>query len=97
MIKELEKEFIGGGDVKDFKFTKITSSQGGFMYKVDTGGGVHYEVFERRKRPLCVDFKKRLYSDTNFKEIYPKSKDFGFWAWTYKNINEAKEKFSSIN
>ena len=32
-----------------------------------------------------------------FKEMYPKSKDFGIWAWTYKNIENALEKFKILN
>jgi hypothetical protein len=85
MLNKLPDHFIGTGEVKGFEFTKIAESDKGYVYKVDD----HYEYFLKKKVSVCLDFGKRLYSDTDFKEIYPKAKDFGIWAWTTHNLNKA--------
>jgi len=51
-----------------------------------------FEVFNTTYVPICIDFEKRIYSETDVKEVYPKSKDFGVWAWTYNNKEEAIKK-----
>ena len=96
MIKLLEYNIIGTGDVSGFKFAKIASSQRAYVYECDDCGLRYYEVFLRRKTPLCINFDKRLYSETEFKEIYPKTRDFGNWAWTFKTQEEAMTKFKKI-
>ena len=97
MIKPLENKIIGTGEVKDFIFTKITSTQYAYLYEVDGGDtNVHYEVFERKTAPTCIDFEKRIYSDVDVKEYYPKSKDFGLWAWTFKEYSKALYKLNTI-
>jgi hypothetical protein len=96
-ITTLENEFIGGGEVKGFKFTKIASVHGGYCYEVVTNeGNIHYEVFRAKNVRLCVDFEKRIYSQTEFKEIYPKSKDFGVWAWILYNKERALAKLATL-
>ena len=93
----LENEFIGRGDVKGFKFRKIKSTQHANLYEVNSGdSNVHYEVFLTKSSPVCIDFEKRIYSETEFKQIYPKSKDFGAWAWTYNDIEKANKKFLEL-
>ena len=97
MIKDLENEFIGTSDVKDFKFTKLDSTDKGFLYSVDPGeGNIHYEVFVKKLVPICIDFENRVYSDTDFKCVYPKSEDFGKWAFTYSDYGKAVEKLKSL-
>jgi len=93
----LENEFIGKGEVKGFRFRKIASTQHANLYEVDSGvSNVHYEVFMRKLVPVCIDFENRLYSKTEQKEVYPKSKDFGVWAWTYNNILKAEQKYLEL-
>ena len=95
--KKLEKNFIGIGDVKGFKFTQIKASTTAYLYEVNHGGGViYFDVFKRKTTPVCIDFKKRVYSETEQKEIYPKTKDFGIWAWNSKSYFEAIERFIKI-
>ena len=96
MIQELELQFDGTGEVKDFVFTQVYKSDKAYIYEVNTGTK-HYEVFKRKHSPICLDFDNRIYSTTEFKETYPKSKDFGIWAWTYKNLDNALEKFQILN
>lgn len=83
-MRELEKEFIGRGQVKGFKFTQLKKTEFGFIYKVEHFGLVHYEVFQRREnsRFMCVS--------------YPSNKAFGLWAWTVKTIERAEDIFNDI-
>lgn len=89
-IHEIPNEFIGTGEVKGFRFKKLDSNNDKLAYEVRCGGGaVHYEVFERKLTPLCVDFKNRTYSDNEFKVKYPKAKDFGVWAKSFHSKERA--------
>jgi hypothetical protein len=97
MTKALDLKFIGTGDVKGFKFSQIHYTELAYVYKVDDGdGNVCFEVFKRKTAPICIDFEKRIYSETERKEYYPKSKDFGVWAWTYKLWAKAAKKMVEI-
>ncbi len=97
MIKKLENEFIGIGEVKGFKFKKIESLQHSYLYEVSNGDKIHYETFKRVNSPVCIDFDKRIYSETEFKETYPKASQFGITAWTYSDLESAISKLVDIN
>ena len=98
MIKELETNFEGTGEVKGFKFNQIKSGEHAFLYEVTPpDANTHFEVFVRKNAPLCIDFENRIYSETDFKVMYPKSKDFGIWAWCIADREKAFLKFNSIN
>lgn len=90
----LESQFTGIGEVKGKNFSRVYDSGSRYIYEVTEEGSPkpYYEVFDRKTTPLCVDFANRIYSESDFKEIYPKAKDFGVWAWTFKNIETAKNK-----
>jgi hypothetical protein len=96
MIHVLEKEFLGTGEVAGMRFVQLQFNDKGFIYAVFDEGVRHFEVFERKTTPLCIDFEKRLYSDTEKKEMYPRAKDFGVWAWTFRSLKKAVEKFESL-
>lgn len=97
-IKLLEKEFSGRGEVSGFEFCQIKQSVHSYVYKItDSDNKVHYEVFKRKNTPLCLDFEKKVFSDTEFKEVYPKSKDFGVWAWTFRSKFEALKRDIELN
>jgi hypothetical protein len=84
-IKELPKEFIGTGEVKGFKFTQINVTNFGFLYEVNTGDTIYYEVFKRRV-------------NKQFNNVsYPKSKSFGIWAWTTPKYLFALELLQSFS
>ena len=97
MIQELEKQFTGIGEVKGFEFTRITSNERSYMYEVRNGSSTYYEVFIRKASPVCLNFAKREYSDSEFKEIYPKSNSFGVWAWWCKTYDKAIDKMNSCS
>ena len=96
-IKKLEYKFIGSGEVGGFKFTQLNSNDKAYMYKVETeDNNIHYEIFLKKLSPICIDFEKRIYSETEFKEIYPSAKVFGIWAWNINDYKEAIKKFESL-
>ena len=97
-IKELPDNFIGVGEVSGLNFNKIASVDNGFLYEVGVDGIItHFEVFERKLTPICIDFEKKIYSETEFKVRYPKAEDFGKWAWTYTNKDLALNKLETLN
>lgn len=83
-IKELPENFIGKGQVKGFIFTQLKKSKYAYVYHVNTGNTVHYEVFYRKINTQynCVS--------------YPSNKAFGVWAWTCKEYNFF-DKFTELN
>lgn len=91
-IEKLPAMFDGKGEVSGFSFTKVYENEVGYVYEVKDGYHIHYESFKKKITPICIDFQKRIYSETEFKEVYPKSRDFGTWAWTKKEINSAIKK-----
>lgn len=68
-----------------------------YMYECNDEGIVHYEIFERKSSNKCIDFKKRLFSEDEYKESYPKDNHFGKWAWCVKLKERAEEKFIEVN
>ena len=90
-MKELEKEFIGKGQVKGFLFTQIKNNGRAYIYKVEDSGNLRYEVFKHKLniRFECVS--------------YPSNKAFGIWAFTTpcilkaNNILDSFEKFEEVN
>lgn len=76
-MKELEKEFIGRGEVRGFKFTLLESTDLAYLYKVDVFGQIHYEIFKRRE-------------NLRFGNVsYPTCNAFGRWAITTQNYHKA--------
>ena len=95
-MDKLNRTFIGTGDVGGFEFTLEAESPFAYMFRVDTGISTHYEVFMKKTVKKAIDWENRIFSDED-KEIYPKSKDFGFWAWTYPDKVTATIKFFAIS
>ena len=95
-IESLPDKFTGTGEVKGFEFTKLKESDNVFLYQVEDGRKVWYEVIKSNLAAKCINFAERVYSDTDFKYTYPKAKDFGRIAWTKKFIEEAEELYEEI-
>lgn len=101
-MKELEKEFIGTGEVKAFKFSQILRNDYAFIYFVTSfsedniGLKTHYEVFECKSSKECDMIIGGVNVHFEEKEIYPKANSFGIWAWTYIEYDKALSKFNEI-
>lgn len=97
VIIELEKVIVGNGEVKGYTYTQIERSDSAYLYEVSKYGVfMCFEVFKRKNSPVCIDFEKRLYSETEFKESYPKSNSFGVWAWTKSTKQSALDLFNTL-
>lgn len=96
-IEKLPSQFVGTGAVKGFIFTQVLEGGNAYIYAVKNSNSTYYEVFKKRIVPKCIDFKKRLYSETDFKEHYPKASEFGIYAFTTKTIQKAKTYFDKFN
>ena len=84
-MKLLEKEFTGRGEVRGFEFKQVQKSNTAYIYEVNSGCNIYYEVFSR-----VVNTKRQ-------KEVYPLAKHFSIWAWTVMNYEDAKRKFNQLN
>ena len=84
-MKILENKFIGKGEVKGFKFKQVQKSNTAYIYEVNSGSSIYYEVFRR-----VVNTKRQ-------KEVYPLAKHFSIWAWAHMNYESAKRKFNQLN
>lgn len=84
-IIPLKKEFVGRGEVKGFNFSQISKTNWGFLYEVNTGHTIYYEVFQKRvnRRFACV--------------VFPTSRAFGIYAWTTPDLNRAYEILSELD
>lgn len=94
MIHELPLSFEGTGEVKGVTFLQRIKTDTHYIFERVQDEMSHFEVFERKHTPVCLDFTKREYSTTEFKEIYPKSKDFGITAWCCNSFAKATEKMA---
>lgn len=89
----------GKGEVRDYTFKKITESERGYIYAQINDKSqktVAFEVFKKTTSPICIDFENRIYSKTEVKELYPKSRHFGRSAWTYNCLDKAKLKLKEL-
>lgn len=95
MIKELPKKLEGSGDTKGFTYEQKDKRHYGYIYRAqDSAGVVHFEVFERRLVHL-FDFETNTQLEDQ-KVSYPKSNDFGVWAWCYRTYEQAWKKLEEI-
>jgi len=98
---ELQKNFIGKGEVKGFEFHQLRSNGHAFLYEVRSEynydgvpeTNVWYEIFERRisKEGDGIVGGEPIHFEE--REIYPKSNSFGVWAVCVNNYNYALKKF----
>ena len=96
-IEPLKQNFVGTGEVKGFIFDLIKETDLGFIYKVTTSSNKpHYEIMKKVLVAKCLDFKKRLFSETDFRYTLPRSYNFGSWCWTAITMDRAIEILNSL-
>lgn len=94
----LEEQFEGGGEVSGNTFTKVHEEEAFYIYEVSSPDvkKPHYELIRRIANAVCIDFANRVYSETEFRESYPKSKQFGVNAWTCGSLDRAMDKINLV-
>ena len=85
IIQDLEIDIQGIGEVAGLSFHIVHKTALFYIYSANG----YFEVFKRKNVAVCIDFEKREYAEDTRKEVYPKSKDFGLWAWTCKTKEDA--------
>lgn len=81
----LPKEFVGRGEVKNFKFRYHIGNSRAFIYEViKEGRPPYYEVF------------RAVWSSRFGKYKYPTSKSFGKWAWWCPTLDKALQKYNEL-
>ena len=101
---ELEKEFIGSGDVRGFKFRQIKKNKFAFIYEVTNFSedeninkiNTYYEVFRRKISKESDGLLNNVMVHFESKEVYPRSNSFGIWAYCIDDYNNAILKFNEI-
>ena len=96
-IRKLEKSIKGTGEVSGYTLEQVKESSSAYIYRVYNENEEHFEVFLKKTVPVCIDFENRIYSDTESKEIYPKSRDWGKAAWTANTLEIAMRMLRDIN
>lgn len=92
---QLEKEFIGSGEVKPSKFKQIKASKKAYIYeRTEPEGTIYYEVFKHKESKGGIGMHGINYTA---RVRYPKSKSFGVWAWCYREIEQAEKKYNELN
>jgi hypothetical protein len=84
-MKPLPLEFDGHGEVRGMHFKQIKASNKGYIYEIyDESTSTHFEVFLHRE-------------NSRFGVIsYPKSNNFGIWAFACANLEKALQKFDEL-
>jgi hypothetical protein len=96
-MKQLEKEFTGTGDVKNVNFKQALESEKGYMYiRMDLEGQIYYEVFEKNASKYSERYIGTKLVKYDEKIKYPKSIDFGKWAWCFNDYKKALDKFNTL-
>jgi hypothetical protein len=89
--------FEGTGEVKGFTYQRVFEEENYYIYEVNPGEGrIHYEVIRRKAQPALIDFATRTYSETEYKESYPRSKRFGIEGWSLPTLEAAREKIRKL-
>jgi len=96
-MEELREQFEGIGEVRGYTFKQIERLPYAYIYEVmnDETGQIHYEVF-KRKTVNKYDFVNNKPLD-DMKVRYPKSNNFGIWAWSLFEYNSAKKRLVLLN
>lgn len=95
-MKELPLEFIGTGDVKDDIFKLIAVSPTAYIYTRKNFDTITYEVFQRKEAKEADVVMNGVNVHFEAKVKYPRSEDFGVWAWYYDKYDDAIDKFNYL-
>lgn len=98
-MKLLEKIFVsgeGGYSQDPLTYTLVKRSNKAAIYKRSLNGRVKdFEVFEIKIRPKGTKIFKKISEEDE--ELYPSASQFGFIAWSYKNLTAAENCFDELN
>lgn len=85
-VVKLPDQILGEESTKGIFYQKTEENQFGYIYEakdLDCPKVKYFEVFQKM--------------NINNKEIYPRDESFGFWAWTYPTLEQAKKRLLKFN
>lgn len=98
-IIELPLEFIGIGEVKGDLFKQRNRSPKAYIYerKASDSDYTTYEIFKRKVSKESDAVMNGVNVHFEAKVKYPRSEDFGVWAWYYDKYDDAVAKFIELS
>ena len=96
---KLEKDFTKRkyeGWTKPVRFIRLEETETAYLYKREVGGYVDYEVFKKKIVNKTARVDGKIVKLDIKKESYPKANAFGFWAWSFMDIDKAYSKLREI-
>ena len=98
---QLEKEFLGSGEVRGYNFKQVKANDYAYIYEVrilsgEDVGCAYYEVFERKVTKGGQIICDGETVNVEPKEVYPSCKAFGIWAWCVSGYDNALRHFEEI-
>jgi hypothetical protein len=96
MLTKLDKVIQGKGVVKGFTYTQLKNDGHIYLFEVTTEGSKFYEVIKAITAAVCLDFANHIYSDTDFKHVYPSDTKWGKLGWTLFTLKEAEKKYKQL-
>lgn len=99
-IIKLEKDFVKKhyeGWSNPVHFIQLEETENAYLYKREIGEKyVDYEVFYKKVKNKRKSVNGKIVNSGVKREAYPRANDFGFWAWSFKDINRAYKKLSEL-
>lgn len=96
---KLEKDFTKKcfeGWNKPVHFIQLEETETAYLYKREVGGYVDYEVFKKKTINKSARVDGKFVKLDIKRERYPSANDFGFWAWSFRDIDKAYSKMREI-
>jgi hypothetical protein len=93
---KLPESLKGKGSTKGFTFTRLTENDYCYLYKVDSGHGIHFETFQKKTRPVLIDFVTKTKSEDEVEEYYPSDEKFGEWAYCCYTLERAEMRMQQL-
>ena len=95
---ELALEFKGRGEASDYWLKQLHASNSAFIYeKRSEVGDLHFESFRRKIQLESDVVMQGIKVHRDEKVIYPKSLDFGDWAYCTRDYLKAIAYFEGFN
>lgn len=99
-IIKLEKEFVKkqlDGHKHPVRFIQLEETDNAYLYKREIDAHVDYEVFIKRYKNKRALIDGELKNTGDKREIYPKTEEFGKFAWAFMKKDKAYMKLKELN
>ena len=98
-IVKLKKDFVKyhfDGHKHPVHFIQLEETDSAYLYKREIGNHVDYEVFVKRYKNKRGLIDGVLKNTGDKREIYPKTEEFGKYAWSFIKEENAYKKLKEL-